>query len=175
MAAESWQKEAKRLKAKLDEFQHDRSSLTIFRHFARQAAGRGYNATSILRSFPGLLKSLENTSNLGYSFTEADADSFLELFRESSGDSVDLEGDFRKRCGLEKMIFMPERLTAENGAKAALMGEFHLNRNVTCPECHGEGCEDCKGVGGWSEKIPVDWTTIKEIYAKAVEHFREEG
>ena len=66
-------------------------------------------------------------------------------------------------------VKMPRALTAENGAKSALMGEFFIHRSVTCPECGGEGCEDCKGIGGWSEPVAVDWTTIKEIYAKAVD------
>jgi hypothetical protein len=66
---------------------------------------------------------------------------------------------------------MPKSLTAENGAKYLLSGEFFVYRSVTCPECIGDGCEDCKGIGGWTEAVPVDWPTIKDIYAKIVQHY----
>ena len=79
------------------------------------------------------------------------------------------------------MILMPETLTAENGAKAALIGEFHETFTHECSECEGSGlgpacrysegetrCELCDGTGELVERIPVDWTTIKEIYKRAV-------
>jgi hypothetical protein len=68
-------------------------------------------------------------------------------------------------------VVMPRRLTAGNGATAAMICEFVVYHNTTCPECHGDGCEDCKGIGGFSQPIPIPWTTIKEIYAKAVSLF----
>ncbi|HGT2664459.1 TPA: hypothetical protein ACM2MD_000018 [Raoultella planticola] len=68
-------------------------------------------------------------------------------------------------------VMVPMRLTAENGAKAALIGEFNLEYTLTCHECSGEGCDDCSGEGAWINTIPIDWTTIKEIWAKGVEHF----
>ncbi|MGP6823551.1 hypothetical protein ACTZNP_28045, partial [Klebsiella pneumoniae] len=68
-------------------------------------------------------------------------------------------------------VMVPMRLTAENGAKAALLGEFNLEYSLTCHECFGEGCDDCRGEGTWTNTIPIDWTTIKEIWAKGVEHF----
>jgi len=78
---------------------------------------------------------------------------------------------------MEKVI-MPKRLTAENGAKTALIGEFKESIIVTCANCCGDGadpedcdetCEDCGGSGSYSISVPVQWTTIKEIYEKAVE------
>ncbi|VDR27804.1 Uncharacterised protein [Raoultella terrigena] len=66
---------------------------------------------------------------------------------------------------------VPIRLTAENGAKAALLGEFNLEYTLTCHECFGEGGDDCSGEGAWINTIPIDWTTIKEIWAKGVEYF----
>ncbi|WBV23003.1 hypothetical protein [Pantoea piersonii] len=69
-------------------------------------------------------------------------------------------------------VMVPRALTAENGAKAALSGEFNLEYNLVCHECFGEGCDDCSGEGSWTNSIPVDWTTIKEIWAKGVEHFQ---
>lgn len=68
-------------------------------------------------------------------------------------------------------VMVPRALTAENGAKAALLGEFNLEYNLVCHECFGEGCDDCSGDGRWTKSIPVDWTTIKEIWAKGIEHF----
>lgn len=66
---------------------------------------------------------------------------------------------------------MPESLTAENGAKAALMGEFFVIATVSCGCLYDERCPDCHGEGTYAQKIQVPWTTIKEIYAKAVDHF----
>lgn len=42
-------------------------------------------------------------------------------------------------------VMVPMRLTAENGAKAALIGEFNLEYTLTCHECFGEGYYDCSG------------------------------
>ncbi|WP_154916291.1 hypothetical protein [Klebsiella grimontii] len=68
-------------------------------------------------------------------------------------------------------VMVPAKLTAENGAKSALLGEFNIEYTLTCHECFGEGCEDCNDEGRWINSIPVDWTTIKAIWSKAVEHF----
>ncbi|MGL5599450.1 MAG: hypothetical protein ACRDD5_00940 [Silvania sp.] len=64
---------------------------------------------------------------------------------------------------------MPKRLTAENGAKGALSGEFHVTHRIACQSCGGEGCEDCNEEGGWDGEIPIGWDTIKLIYGAAVE------
>jgi DnaJ-class molecular chaperone len=77
-------------------------------------------------------------------------------------------------------ILMPKSLTAENGAKAALMGEFHIPVPMTCEECGGDGLDEaeedgrcifCDGSGQINFSVNVPWTTIKAIYAKAVQHF----
>ncbi|MDU1652699.1 MAG: hypothetical protein E6850_09390 [Leclercia adecarboxylata] len=68
-------------------------------------------------------------------------------------------------------VAVPKRLSAENGAKAALIGEFNLEYSMTCHECFGEGCEDCSGEGSWTNTVPIDWATIKDIWAKAIDHF----
>lgn len=73
-------------------------------------------------------------------------------------------------------VVMPRELTAENRAKALLMGEFYSEVEMTCDWCDGEGfvdnegCEACRGAGDYTMRVPVTWTTIKAIYAKAVEH-----
>lgn len=69
-------------------------------------------------------------------------------------------------------VMLPMKLTAENGAKGALSGEFSETKFVNCPECFGdEECETCDGSGKIEITVPVTWTTIKEIWAKGVEHF----
>ncbi|HGD3605916.1 hypothetical protein RF104_18295 [Klebsiella aerogenes] len=69
-------------------------------------------------------------------------------------------------------VMVPMRLTAENGAKVALSGEFSETKFVNCPECFGDDeCETCDGSGRIEITVPVTWTTIKEIWAKGVEHF----
>jgi Lar family restriction alleviation protein len=69
---------------------------------------------------------------------------------------------------------MPNELTAENGAKALLIGEFLESYETTCPECGTDDfpgeCECCDGSGRIVTKVPVSWTTIKEIYKKIYEH-----
>lgn len=69
---------------------------------------------------------------------------------------------------------MPKRLTAENGAKALLLGEFTLQSTHECPECReleepSEGCEICDGEGEYGQKHTIPWDQIKFIYSKAVE------
>jgi len=72
---------------------------------------------------------------------------------------------------------MPAELTAENGAKALLIGEFNTEHSIECHECEGLGhydteemeeCDDCEGRGAFINKTPIDWPTIKKIYAMAV-------
>ncbi|HEC2068867.1 TPA: hypothetical protein R1883_000387 [Klebsiella oxytoca] len=69
-------------------------------------------------------------------------------------------------------VMVPMRLTAENGAKGVLSGEFSETQFVNCPECFGDDeCETCDGSGRIEITVPVTWTTIKEIWAKGVGHF----
>lgn len=70
-------------------------------------------------------------------------------------------------------VIMPKKLTAENGAKALLMGEFSITLPEYCIDCGGHGCVSCQGGGEIIRKINVPWTTIKEIYTKAVEHLSQ--
>ncbi|MHB2363352.1 hypothetical protein ACYCBU_18570 [Klebsiella pneumoniae] len=72
----------------------------------------------------------------------------------------------------EGYVMVPMRLTAENGAKGVLSGEFSETKFVNCPECFGDDeCETCDGSGRIEIKVPVSWTTIKDIWIKGVEHF----
>lgn len=68
---------------------------------------------------------------------------------------------------------MPRRLTAENGAKALLLGEFKLEVKRECPECleldePAEGCEICDGEGEYAQRHTIPWDNIKFIYSEAV-------
>ncbi len=77
----------------------------------------------------------------------------------------------------EGFVLMPRRLTAENGAKGLLSGEFHESTDIECPECLGDGddsygddCPECSGTGKVQQRITVEWDTIKRIYDMAVEN-----
>lgn len=67
---------------------------------------------------------------------------------------------------------VPCKLTAENGAKSCMIGEFTEQTEISCPECFGDdGCETCDGSGMIEVTVPVSWTTIKDIWVKGIEHF----
>jgi len=69
-------------------------------------------------------------------------------------------------------VMVPMKLTAENGAKGALLGEFSETKFINCPECFGDDeCDTCDGSGTIKIKLQVSWTTIKAIWARGVEHF----
>lgn len=78
----------------------------------------------------------------------------------------------KPRAKNEDYILMPKALTAENGAKALLVGEFKTEIHVICHDCCGsdEHCETCHGEGELTQCMSIDWTTIKAIYSKCVEH-----
>lgn len=69
-------------------------------------------------------------------------------------------------------VMVPKCLTAENGAKGVMIGEFSETKFINCPECFGDGdCETCDGSGRIKISVPVSWTNIKAIWAKGVELF----
>jgi hypothetical protein len=75
-----------------------------------------------------------------------------------------------------KWVMVPERLTAENGAKAALSGEFYVTHWEDCPECEDDperltDCPICEGEGRVKSSEPITWTQIKEIWDLAIAHF----
>lgn len=74
----------------------------------------------------------------------------------------------------EVFLPMPYQLTAENGAKALLMGEFSESIRVDNPEYCGCGglCAHDEGMNyTLKQDVPVSWTTIKQIYDNAVRWF----
>lgn len=69
---------------------------------------------------------------------------------------------------------MPRELTAENGAKFLMIGEFQETLELSCLSCNPEDsdeCEHCEGSGLVYVPVPVEWDTIKRIYARLVQHF----
>lgn len=74
----------------------------------------------------------------------------------------------------EDYCIMPKRLTAENGAKALLLGEFKVTVTNECSECAeldepNEYCEICDGEGEYAQSHTISWDQIKFIYSKAVQ------
>ncbi|EOF8220834.1 hypothetical protein [Yersinia intermedia] len=73
----------------------------------------------------------------------------------------------------EGYCIMPESLTAENGAKVALSGEFFTETHITCEECGGDcdeddPCKHCNDLGVQTVRTAIGWSTIKDIYKMAV-------
>ncbi|HBB9887811.1 TPA: Eaa protein [Escherichia coli] len=69
-------------------------------------------------------------------------------------------------------VMVPKKLTAENGAKVVLSGEFSESTFISCPECFcDDDCDTCDGSGRIEIKVPVTWATIKSIWDKSIEYF----
>ncbi|MGN9653060.1 DUF550 domain-containing protein [Klebsiella michiganensis] len=104
-----------------------------------------------------------NDAQRGYSSTLEELAEGIRALHPNAGNSPAIP---------EGYVIVPMRLTAENGAKGALSGEFSETKFVNCHECFGDDeCETCDGSGRIEITVPVTWTTIKEIWAKGVEHF----
>jgi len=82
----------------------------------------------------------------------------------------------------EELVIMPKSLTAENGAKHLLIGEFSETVIMQCEYCDdgltysegvGTACEDCDGAGDYALKVTIEWSTIKDIYAKCVDKLEQ--
>ncbi len=87
----------------------------------------------------------------------------IDIIVNKAGNSPVIPDDF---------VMVPMRLTAENGAKGTLLGEFSETIFLNCSECFGnDECDTCDGSGRIEIKVPVSWTTIKAIWVKGVEHF----
>lgn len=100
-------------------------------------------------------------------------------FYDDYDDATKLLGEFREAIaaialmrGQSDMVLVPRALTAENGAKAALIGEFEEIVEMRCTECDEDyDCEVCEGSGVMDRVVPVSWTTIKNIHKAMVAHF----
>lgn len=106
-----------------------------------------------------------NEAQRGYSSTLEELAEGIRALHQNAGNSPAIP---------EGYVMVPMRLTAENGAKGVLSGEFSETQFVNCPECFGDDeCETCDGSGRIEIKVPVSWTTIKEIWIKGVEYFAD--
>ncbi|MDW0357747.1 hypothetical protein Q8G38_00290 [Halomonas venusta] len=73
----------------------------------------------------------------------------------------------------EGYSLVPTKITAESGHKYALMGEFCESLKITCPECWDDDeadvdCEICFGHGEFTQRVPIEWDTIKRIHDRIV-------
>lgn len=69
---------------------------------------------------------------------------------------------------------LPLELTAENGGKSLMIGEFSESVEMVCPECYDEpdqACEICQGRESYLHDVDVSWPTIKAIYQRVVNHY----
>ncbi len=88
------------------------------------------------------------------------------------------ESDEQLPVGSEAVgyLTMPRELTAENGAKKLLIGEFHEVIYVDNPDycgCGEHACDICQEANEPEtipQKVMISWSTIKDIYKMAVEH-----
>jgi hypothetical protein len=80
--------------------------------------------------------------------------------------------EIARACEAGTHAVVPTALTAENGAKAALIGEFEETTEMRCTECDEDyDCEVCEGSGVMDRVVPVSWRTIKAIHKAMVAHF----
>jgi hypothetical protein len=98
----------------------------------------------------------------GHTLTKDDCELFKNAYKNWDAEITD-------------KVSLPRNLTAENGAKALLIGEFFEKSKILCPECFDEiecvNCDTCNGTGEINSQTEVSWTTIKAIYDKIVEHY----
>lgn len=64
-------------------------------------------------------------------------------------------------------VLLPKNLTAENGAKGLLIGDFYEYVEVAADEDYREE----SGEETVRVQVPVSWSNIKLIYDKVVSHF----
>ncbi|EOU0048082.1 hypothetical protein ACKVFR_001681 [Escherichia coli] len=102
---------------------------------------------------------------------------FGQLCKILPGDMVEIVEIAMRKTGNSPVtpdgwVMVPKRLTAENGAKGALSGEFSETTFISCLECFGDDdCDTCDGSGRIEIKVPVTWSTIKSIWDKGIEYF----
>lgn len=99
-----------------------------------------------------------------------DVEPFLDAVAQQPAAGVELT---------DGMALVPTRLTAENGAKSALSGEFNVAVETDCDDCDDceleEICQTCLGEGYTVRYEPVSWTMIKDIWAAGISHFAKQG
>lgn len=111
------------------------------------------------------------TSPLRYAYIPAS--SIITLIERIEKAEAELSAANEKLLVPAGYCLMPESLTAENGAKGALSGEFFTETDITCDECGGDcdeddPCEHCNDLGFQTVRTVIGWSTIKDIYKMAV-------
>jgi hypothetical protein len=108
---------------------------------------------------------------------------FLNVIASRMSEQQDIIEGYR--AALKGKVIMPDALTAENGAKCALSGEFKEMITQTCDRCDGSGieldeddactpeypCDNCDGSGEVQVPVLISWTNIKDIYKEVIEIF----
>lgn len=83
------------------------------------------------------------------------------VLQEDFNELIDLMDSYKKQESKDENLpipdVMPRSLTAENGAKELLIGEF-----VECYDPDGSGNPYI---------VPITWDSIKNIYKRIVEHY----
>lgn len=79
-----------------------------------------------------------------------------------------------RRMADPNLVLVPRRLTAENGAKAELSGEFE--EPIPNPwQCGCGECQLCKDYPDLAQEETIEhvvsWTVIKAIYHRAIDFF----
>jgi hypothetical protein len=99
----------------------------------------------------------------------------ISALMRKHGDFADLHEPVNVMLVPKDYVLVPKTLTAENGAKSALMGEFRVGIETDCQDCNDydedDVCETCKGEGYTIRYEDINWTTIKDIWAAGVSHF----
>ena len=76
---------------------------------------------------------------------------------------------------VKDLNLLPTSLTVENGAKNLLCGEINEtieianNEYCDCGECNT--CNNDDNNEYYMQKVPVKWTTIKDMYSKIVNFY----
>lgn len=99
----------------------------------------------------------------------------IDEMNEVLGEVVGKANDIQKRLRDPELVEMPKELTAENGAKGLMSGEFFEIKTMDCPHCQNdicedEACEECEDTGECHYRVDITWDTIKRIYRTAVKH-----
>ncbi|MFJ3153562.1 hypothetical protein ACIPIX_05395 [Pseudomonas protegens] len=174
LSRRSWLDEAKQLEKENEGLKAD---IRLMKSDLRIATDTAALGVKILAERDALLRECASE------FSTAEASAFEVEMRRKIDAALSASADLtaqRVPTVPNGYCIMPRRLTAENGAKALLLGEFKLQSTHECPECReleepSEGCEICDGEGEHGQSHFIPWDLIKFIYSKAVEGLAVKG
>lgn len=113
----------------------------------------------------------------GFSSTESAIEYFTRILPLSEGIAILKQIVGEEEKAQDNYVMLPRKLTAENGAKGLLSGEFFEEIQVENMGYCGCGkCDFCVEFPDTSQfetkKVPVSWSTIKAIYDMIVENLQ---